>query len=141
MTARKNAFFALAAACGVCACAIATAQTFTCPPRFPMKTLQFGPVEDGWTAGTGDLAAPLESVGLFSGPPTEGAALKPTTADGTRVTWKLEGPMPAGLWMQCAYGRNALSLSKPLPTTPSVCIAKYGKERAFQPRQIELDCR
>ena len=141
MTPRKPRFFALATTCGVFACTLACAQTITCPPRFPMKVLQFGPTDDGWTAGAGDPAAPLESVGLFSGPPAEGAELKPTSANGTRVSWELDEPIPGGVWLQCAYGRNALTLARPLPTAPKVCAAKYGKEQAFQPRQIEFSCR
>ena len=141
MTARRPIIFTLAAACGALACTLASAQAITCPSRFPMKTLQFGPADEGWTAGPGDLAAPLESVGLYGGPPSEGAELKPISANGTRVTWELDEPIPGGVWLQCAYGRNSLSLSRPLPTAPKVCVAKYGKAQASQPRQIEFSCR
>ena len=141
MTARKLRSFALAAICAVLSCTSAEAQTITCPLRFPTKVLQFGPADDGWTPGLGDLAAPLESIALFSGPPAEGAELKPSSANGTRVSWTLDEPIPGGVWLQCAYGRNALSLSRPLPTAPSVCVATYGKAQAAQPRHIEFSCR
>ncbi len=141
MTACKPFFFSLATTCGIFSCALASAQTIACPQRFPMKTLQFGPADEGWTAGAGDLAAPLESVGLFSGPPSEGAELKPYSANGTRVSWRIDEPVPGGVWLQCAYGRNALSLSRPLPTAPQICVATYGKEQPFQPRHIEFSCR
>lgn len=122
------------------ACLPASAQTFTCPERYPMSVLQFGPASDGWTASAGDLAAPLESMGLFSGPPSHGAMLKPNSATGAQVTWLLEPPYDGGLWIQCAYGRNALTLAKPLGSLPKRCTAKYGKERPYQPRPIEFSC-
>ncbi len=136
----RNLLRALAAACGLGACISASAQTVTCPPRFPMKVLQFGFGGDGWTAGPGDSAAPLESIGLFSGPPAERAELIPTSSNGIRISWQLDEPIPGGLWLQCNYGRNALTLSRPLQTAPRVCVAKYGKERAFQPRPIDFSC-
>ena len=141
MTARKPIFSAIATTCGVLACTLTSAQTVTCPARFPMKTLQFGPADEGWTAGPGDLAAPLESVGVFSGPPSERAELKPASAKGNRVTWEIDEPVPGGVWLQCAYGRNALSLSKRLPSEPRICVAKYGKQQGSQPRHIEFSCR
>lgn len=139
MTNRLIPFLALAAA-ALGACSLASAQALTCPARFPAKSLQFGPVEEGWTAGAADHGAPLESVGLFSGPPQRGAMLQPTTADGKRVSWTFEGPYPDGIWLQCAYGRDSLTLSKPLATAPKTCVAIYGKEHAFQPRAIQFSC-
>ena len=140
MTAR-NLILVLAAASGLCAGASAAAQAVTCPPRFPTNTLQFGAAGDGWTAGPGDSAAPLESVGLFSGPPAERAELIPTSSNGTRVTWKLDEPIAGGVWLQCTYGRQSLTLSRPLQTAPRICVATYGKERALQPRPIDFSCR
>ena len=91
--------------------------------------------------GTRHLAAPLESAALYNGPPSEGAELKPTSATGTRVSWELDEPMPGGVWVQCAYGHDALSLSRPLPMAPTICVAKYSKEQAAQPRHIDFSCR
>ena len=141
MMACRTPLLALAVAFGIGACQLASAQSFACPARFPAKSLQFGPADGGWMAAAGDLGAPLESIGLFSGPPQRGAMLQPTSADGLHVSWRLEGPYPEGVWVQCAYGRDSLTLSKPLPTMPKTCVAIYGKEHAFQPREIQFSCR
>ena len=130
----------MTAVCGIATSSRAGAQALTCPARFPMQTLQFGRTGDDWKPGAGDLPPPLESMGLFAGPPSQGAMLQPTTADGGRVTWRLQPPYQGGLWVQCTYARNSLALSKPLPNIPRVCVAKYGKEHPNQPRVIEFSC-
>lgn len=140
MKNRRNTLLALAAVGGLCACSLVSAQALTCPARFPAKAIQFGPTDDGWSAGAADHGAPLESIGLFSGPPQHGAMLQPTTADGKRISWTLEGPFPDGVWVQCAYGRDTLTLSKALASVPKACVALYGKERAYQPREIQFTC-
>ena len=58
-----------------------------------------------------------------------------------RVAWEIDEPVPGGVWLQCTYGRDALSLSRQLTTAPRSCVAKYGKEQASQPRHIEFSCR
>ena len=141
MTVYRNLFAILVAACGACGSASVEAQTLTCPPHLPTTALRFGQADDGWSASAGEFAAPLESMGLFSGPPSEGAALQPTTANGKVVSWTLEPPYRGGLWVQCAYGGGSLTLSKPLPGIPKVCVAKYGAAHANRPRAIDFSCR
>ena len=104
-----------------------------------MQVLRFDAPDDGWTAGPGD-AAPLTSMALFSGPPAELAMLQPTSANGQRARWTLEPPYKGGLWLQCAYGSNSLTLSRPLASIPKACVATYGKEHPYQPRAIEFVC-
>jgi hypothetical protein len=83
----------------------------------------------------------LASVGLFDGPPAQGAALKPARADGARVTWQLEPPYLQGLWLQCVYADGALTLSRQLDAASTTCTASYAKPRPGQPREIALACR
>ena len=129
----------------VVACALAMSRTAwavdtpACPATFPMKSLHLSEIDDGWTAGTGH-PAPLVSLGLYSGPPSQGAALKPHTADAEHVSWTLEPPYSQGLWLQCDYAGGVLTLQRPLQRIPKTCVAKYGAAHAVKPRSIEFHC-
>jgi hypothetical protein len=104
-----------------------------------MKSLHLSQVDDGWTAGTG-WPAPLMSLGLYSGPPAQGAELQPTTANRERVSWTLTPPHPQGIWLQCDYAGGVLTLQRPLQGIPKTCVARYGKAHEIKPRSIEFHC-
>ncbi len=141
MTALKTLFLLAVTALGLALSVPARAiDTPTCPATFPTKSLRLSPLDDGWSADTG-RPAPLVSMGLFSGPPSQGAMLQPTTANGISVSWTLEPPYPQGIWLQCDYAGGALTLQKPLSTIPKTCVAKYGKAQTVKPRSIEFSCR
>jgi hypothetical protein len=98
-------------------------ETPSCPTAFPAHTFHPALTSEGWLADT-DTPAPLDSIGVFDGPPDQGALLKPWDATKGRDTWKLAPPYPQGLWIQCSYGNGALTLSRRLPTVPETCIAQ-----------------
>ena len=115
------------------------AETFNCPAAFPIKALKFVPTEDGWTTRNGE-PAPLYSAEVFDGPPEQLASLIPDASSKGSSTWTLEGSYPQGIWLQCTYAGGALTLTRRLPKTPAVCVARYPKLSKGRPESVLFDC-
>jgi hypothetical protein len=115
-----------------------------CPQRFPAQASSKIGDWEGWTPGINEETR-LSSVGLFDGPPSEGAALIPTrtTDSGNEISvhWKLQGPYAKEIWLNCAYAAGALSLSRVLPEGPATCLAKYRKAKDRTARPISFECK
>jgi hypothetical protein len=106
-----------------------------------MKTLRFEPADDGWTAESGQHSPALVGWGLYSGPPSQLAALIPSGESKGAVHWKLEGPEPQGLWVQCSYGDWELSLTRRLAITEGECVAPAKKPRSGKAQPVTFVCR
>ena len=133
---------ALIAACGLGAALHAEAvETVTCPAVFPMKTIHFDRTDDGWTAEPGERAPGLVGWGLYSGPPAELAALIPSGDSKGYSSWKLEGPAPEGIWVQCTYADWALTLTRRLSITDGVCSVPDKKSRSRKPQPVSFVCK
>lgn len=143
MTPSRTHLHLLAATCATSLAVQNSAHaedTPICPKVFPAHVFHPASTTDGWLADT-DSPAPLHSIGIFDGPPDQGALLKPWDSPKDRDTWKLAPPYPQGLWLQCSYGNGALTLSRQLPTVPETCVAQYGPLHPGKPRSISLTCR
>ncbi len=119
----------------------AAAETVTCPATFPMKTLTFAPDSDGWKAEPGERAPTLVGWGLYSGPPSDLAALIPSGGNKSYSSWTLEGPEPKGIWVQCAYADWALTLTRRLSVTSGVCTVPNKNVRAGKPQSVSFVCK
>jgi len=122
-------------------CTACAAETVTCPAVFPMKALQFGPANDGWTAEPGDRAPRLIGFGLYSGPPAQLAQLQETSVRKGQSIWNLAPPYPGGLWVQCVYADGALTLARRLSTTSGVCSAPDTLPHNGKPQAVSFVCK
>lgn len=142
MTATRQLASVLLAVCCVGHLRDAAAvETVTCPPLLPSGAVHFSPTDDGWTAEPGYFAPYLVGWGLFSGPPAELAELQETDSGKGWQSWKLEGPYPEGLWVQCVYGRGGLTLTRKLSTVAGTCTARYEKTPPTKPKPVSFVCK
>ena len=142
MTTMQRLAGALFAACcfGHLQGAVA-AETATCPPLFPSTAVHFTPTDDGWTAEPGQFAPYLTGWALYSGPPAELAELQETASGKGWESWKLEGPYPEGLWVQCVYGGGGLTLTRKLSTVTGTCTVRHDKTLPTKPKPVSFVCR
>lgn len=142
MTTTRTLVLALLAACSLGLSEHASsAETATCPALFPDSSVHFTPTEDGWSAEPGRLAPFLVGWGLYSGPPAELAQLQESDGGKGWASWKLEGPYPKGVWVQCVYGGGGLTLTRRLSAITGVCTEHHEKTPPTKPKPVTFACR
>lgn len=141
MTMQRTLVTLLVAAAALGTCTVATAaETVTCPATFPIKSLQFSPTADGWTAEPGERATPLVGWGLYAGPPAQLAALQETTTSKGQAIWTLAPPYAGGLWVQCVYADGALTLTRKLSIETGTCKAPNASPKKGKPQAVAFTC-
>jgi hypothetical protein len=142
MNLRPSLRILLAATCGIGSLpAASAAESLTCPAVFPMTALHFDTADSGWTAEPGEHPPALVGWGLYSGPPSRLAALMPSGEGKGLLHWKLEGPEPLGLWVQCSYADWALTLTRRLSITEGECVAPSKKPRSGKAQPVTFVCK
>jgi hypothetical protein len=135
---------------GLCAQQTSAAQEaleLRCPPSVRLEAPRL--VQDAATAGFEGLIADrpifLDGLGLYDGPPAQGASLKPASSrkkgHAEVTTWNLQGPFSSGKWFMCSYGRGLAQLTHKLPDTVSSCAGEASSTEVKGRIAVTLRCR
>jgi hypothetical protein len=108
------------------------AEPLACPPETSISAARLTDVPTGWTTELSRRKLTLFSVRFYSGPPRELGELKgefmPSNEKGVkRVRWEFgqDASSEAGIWMQCDYGRQVISMATRIPKNITECTDRY----------------
>ncbi len=133
----------------LCAQHSASAQAvfeLKCPPSVRLETPRL--VEDAAQSGFETLVADrpifLDGIGVYDGPPAQGASLKPASNQkkgrAEVTTWKFLGPFSAGKWFVCSYGRGLAQLTHKLPDMVGSCVGETAAAEVKGRIAVTLRC-
>lgn len=106
-------------------------SSFECPRTLDVK--YSAPVVPGWQIVESAEPHILERVGVFSGHPSERAALVPdstlTRKSESKDIWNLPRPINEASWLACFYSGTSLIIARPLEQALSRCEVRYKATR------------
>jgi hypothetical protein len=98
-----------------------------CPSSLAVDAAVHAPA--GWRAFDPPQPHALARVGVFSGPPEEGASLVPdkTSTKGLESTdvWSFGRGVPEGLWVACYYNGTTASLVQKVELAATRCEVRH----------------
>ncbi len=120
-------------------------EVVICPEYVVLSsaTLQLDNLAPGFEAFPRLGRAPLESAGLYSGPPSLLAQLRGEDKPGTLGTWKLYrgdptntkvDPRMLDFWVVCSYSRSSLDVAKKLEN-PQLTQCSLKEIKSSEPRK------
>jgi len=100
-------------------------DTYTCPATVRLASGVV--VAEDIPAGSESLVSNsiirLSGNNLYDGPPSEGAALMPTSTKANTATWILADKHPQGVWMSCDYAEGLVKIIKRTADSVTTCVA------------------
>jgi len=108
------------------------AELPACPSSTEVMAATLSDLPHGWTAIPAGHRLQLSGVRFYSGPPSEGAELKPELLDSkkeglqqSRWHFGAEASSSRGIWMRCDYAAQAVSMTVRLPENVVQCEDQY----------------
>ena len=123
--------------------ACAASQSIECPHSLDVSASATPP--NGWTLASTPGGNVLERFSVYSGHPSERAALVPDQAKAangqSQDQWSFAAGTTETLWAACHYTGTSLFIARPLEPGIGSCTAKYKTLRSgARVGLTEIDC-
>lgn len=120
-------------------------DTYTCPAKVRLSSgkVQAEDVPPSYTSHVSQSFIRLSGVSVFDGPPSEGAALKPTTftGGGRIIKWTFAGPFEKGKWVSCDYSNGLVRVAVRAEDSTLSCTATVRKFGAPTATEVRVLCK
>ncbi|WP_308807717.1 STY0301 family protein [Pseudoduganella aquatica] len=118
------------------------AEGIVCPQTIMVTSS--APTVREWQPAGGRHEHTLENAQIFSGHPSEEAALVPDEASSkTTLTarWQLPPEAQQGYWISCSYRDTALTMVRKLDRKYSTCMIRYKRNKGPPPGRLQtIEC-
>ena len=100
-------------------------DTYTCPATVYLASgvVVAEDIPAGSEALVSSAIIRLSGNNLYDGPPSEDAALIPTSTKASTATWVLSDKHPQGVWMSCDYAEGLVKIIKRTADSVTTCVA------------------